>query len=92
MKKNVIKGTSICVLLFLVTATNLMAQHICGTVTDMQNQPIGFANIVLLSTRDSSFIHGSISEHIYNKGIFHRISNHISKDPKQQKRTHSFVQ
>ena len=29
MKKNVIKGTSICVLLFLVTATNLMAQHIC---------------------------------------------------------------
>lgn len=26
-----------------------------------------------------------ISEHIYNKGIFHRISNHISKDPKQQK-------
>ena len=53
MKKNVIKGTSICVLLFLVTATNLMAQHICGTVTDMQNQPIGFANIVLLSARDS---------------------------------------
>lgn len=62
MKKNVIKGTSICVLLFLVTATNLMAQHICGTVTDMQNQPIGFANIVLLSARDSSFIQGSISQ------------------------------
>ena len=51
MKKNVIKGTSICVLLFLVTATNLMAQHICGTVTDMQNQPIGFAINILEENR-----------------------------------------
>lgn len=105
MKKNVIKGTSICVLLFLVTATNLMAQHICGTVTDMQNQPIGFANIVLLSARDSSFIQGSISQ---EDGSFEIIApspntyiikvssigyqTTYQKTQKQQKRTHSFVQ
>ena len=62
MKKNVIKGTSNLCTIILGNSNQSHAQHICGTVTDMQNQPIGFANIVLLSARDSSFIQGSISQ------------------------------
>lgn len=49
---------------FYLTAT---AQNITGKVIDETNQPLEFANIVLLSLPDSTFIQGTISN---QAGIF----------------------
>ena len=61
MKQVVVEKASICFVLFLFIQAIASAQVITGTVTDEQNQPIEFANIVLLSPPDSSFVQGTIS-------------------------------
>lgn len=61
MKKFVVKKSVICLTLLMFVNIIASAQTITGKVTDEQQQPIEFANIVLLSPVDSSFIQGVVS-------------------------------
>ena len=42
-------------------SAGLSAQTITGKLVDEQNQPLPYANIVLLSLPDSAFVNGTIS-------------------------------
>lgn len=57
------------ILLLSVTALccNIAAQNITGKVVDETNRPLEFANVVLLSLPDSTFIQGTISN---QTGVF----------------------
>ncbi|WP_455673527.1 outer membrane beta-barrel protein [Phocaeicola sp.] len=61
MKKFTAKKATVCLVLFLFVKVIASAQGITGKVMDEQNEPIEFANIVLLSPADSSFVQGTIS-------------------------------
>ncbi len=61
MKKNAVKRTIICLVLFLSFQIIVSAQSITGKVTDEQNHPVEFANIILLSPNDSAFVQGTVS-------------------------------
>lgn len=61
MKKFSLNKSTLCVVLFLFTRITASAQTIGGKITDEQNQPVEFANVVLLSQQDSSFVQGTIS-------------------------------
>lgn len=61
MKKFSVNKSTLCVVLFLFTRITASAQTIGGKITDEQNQPVEFANVVLLSQQDSSFVQGTIS-------------------------------
>ena len=61
MKSIAVKKRISCLLLFLFIILLTSAQNISGTVTDQQGEPVEFANIVLLSPSDSSFIQGTVS-------------------------------
>lgn len=50
------------VLVLLGCITPIYSQSLKGNLVDEQKQPIGFANIVLLSLPDSAFIAGTISD------------------------------
>lgn len=54
-------------LLILLIISEGHAQSITGKILDNTNQPVEFANVVLLSLPDSSFVAGSISN---EQGIF----------------------
>ena len=71
MEKSVVKKILINVMLLLFVAVNGSAQFITGSITDRQGLPVEFANIVLLSVPDSSFLQGTVSD---ESGSF-RISN-----------------
>ena len=43
------------------------AQRISGSLVDEKGNPVSFANVVLLSSKDSSFVQGTISN---EQGIF----------------------
>lgn len=62
MKMFVVKKVFIGLILLLFSGINIIAQNISGKVTDEQGQPVEFANIVLLSSVDSSFVQGTVSE------------------------------
>ncbi|HEV8285565.1 MAG TPA: outer membrane beta-barrel protein [Chitinophagaceae bacterium] len=48
---------------FLFTCTNTFAQSkISGFVTDANNQPLANANVLLLNSKDSSLVKGSVTE------------------------------
>lgn len=49
-------------MLLLFVAVNGSAQFITGSITDRQGLPVEFANIVLLSVPDSSFLQGTVSD------------------------------
>lgn len=61
MKKFVVKKTISCLVLCLFINVIASAQTIIGKVTDEHNLPVEFANIVLLSPQDSTFIQGTVS-------------------------------
>lgn len=68
MKQFTLKKPIICLVLSLFIKVIASAQTITGKVMDEQNQAIEFANIVLLSPADSSFVQGTISR---EDGSFH---------------------
>ena len=43
-------------------AASVQAQAISGKLVDEQNQPLAYANVVLLSLPDSAFVSGAISD------------------------------
>ena len=45
----------------LIYACTLSAQNMSGKVTDEQQQPLSYANIVFLSLPDSAFVAGAVS-------------------------------
>ena len=49
-------------LLCLCAASSLPAQTYTGKVTDEKNQPLPYANVVLLSFPDSAFVTGTVSD------------------------------
>lgn len=51
----------------LLTATQSFSQNISGRLIDEESKPVEFANIVLLSLPDSTFLQGTISD---TNGIF----------------------
>lgn len=63
MKKLLITTFCLCTLTIVVTH----AQTLTGKLIDDQQQPVSFANIVLLSLPDSAFVAGTISD---EQGIF----------------------
>ena len=67
---------------FLIMAVAVQAQSISGKLVNEQNQPLQYANIVLLSLPDSTFVSGTISDEMGNfrfpkdeKGKLVRISS-----------------
>lgn len=48
--------------MFLVLRTALVAQSLSGRVTDTDSVPIAFANVVELSSTDSSFVCGAVTK------------------------------
>lgn len=56
-----------CTLITLLSLTNLFAQSIQGYIVDSSNNPIAYANVVLLTLPDSTFHKGSISN---DNGLF----------------------
>lgn len=61
MKTWVLKRATAWVILFLFTTHFASAQSVAGRITDQQSQPVEFANILLLSSLDSSFVQGAVS-------------------------------
>ena len=45
----------------LASSFGLSAQTVSGKLVDEQNQPLPYANVVLLSLPDSAFVNGTIS-------------------------------
>ena len=56
------KSKVIMMLMLLVASIHTYAQTISGRLVDEQNQPLQYANIVLLSLPDSTFVSGTISD------------------------------
>ncbi len=50
-----------------VECTQKMTYHYKGTVYDNNNQPLPFANIILLNTQDSTYLNGGVSN---ESGVF----------------------
>ena len=56
------KSKVIMMLMLLTASIHTYAQTISGRLVDEQNQPLQYANIVLLSLPDSTFVSGTISD------------------------------
>lgn len=56
------KSKIITLLMLLVACISTQAQTISGKLIDEQNQPLAYANVVLLSLPDSTFVSGAISD------------------------------
>ncbi len=56
-----IKRTLLPVLLTVVSFCSIQAQTISGRLTDENNAPLEFVNVVLLQPADSSFVQGTVS-------------------------------
>ncbi|MBQ4589847.1 MAG: carboxypeptidase regulatory-like domain-containing protein, partial [Bacteroidaceae bacterium] len=66
----------------LGTINSLQAQTISGKLVDEKNEPLAYANVVLLSMPDSTFVSGTISDEMGGfrlskdeKGMLIRISS-----------------
>ena len=55
-------GKTLLLLCTLAFSFGLSAQTVNGKLVDEQNQPLPYANVVLLSLPDSSFVTGTISD------------------------------
>lgn len=53
--------TKLLFLSLILISTQSFAQNISGRLTDDSNQPVEFANVVLLALPDSAFVQGTIS-------------------------------
>ena len=58
---------AIITIIFLIATLQVSAQSIRGTITDEQRNPVQFANIAALSSKDSTLIGGTVSD---DKGTF----------------------
>jgi len=56
------KSKIITLLMLLVACISTQAQTISGKLIDEQNQPLAYANVVLLSLPDSTFVSGVVSD------------------------------
>jgi len=61
-------------LVLLKYAAITYSQSLSGCITDEQQQPVSFANIVLLSLPDSAFVQGTISD-IHGQFVFGQVDN-----------------
>ena len=59
--------TLILLLGLLLNSIVIDAQSVSGLLVDEKGNPVSFANVVLLSSKDSSFVQGTISN---EQGIF----------------------
>ena len=66
--------TILCCLLFMAVAAQ--AQSISGKLVDEQNQPLSYANVILLSLPDSTFVSGAITD---EKGDFRLMKDEKGK-------------
>ena len=57
-------------------AASVQAQAISGKLVDEQNQPLAYANVVLLSLPDSAFVSGATTD---EKGDFRLTPNERGK-------------
>lgn len=71
--KEIIRIVLICIF-FTLNNTIIIAQSITGALLDENKKPLEFANIILLSAPDSTFIQGTISDKNGNF-IFRNINN-----------------
>lgn len=62
--------------LLIVMVLSVSAQNICGRVLDNQGQPLAYANVILLSLPDSTFVNGAITD---DKGYFVLLKNEVGK-------------
>ena len=53
------------------------AQSVSGSLVDEKGNPVSFANVVLLSSKDSSFVQGTISIEKGNISIAQTSGNYI---------------
>ena len=49
-------------LCLIAMAASMNAQSISGKLVDEKNEPLAYANVVLLSIPDSTFVSGTISD------------------------------
>ena len=61
-KKKGMKRQLLMMLCLIGMAASIQAQAISGKLVDEQNQPLAYANVVLLSLPDSAFVSGAISD------------------------------
>ena len=54
--------TLILLLGLLLNSIVIDAQSVSGLLVDEKGNPVSFANVVLLSSKDSSFVQGTISK------------------------------
>ena len=50
----------------LLNSIVIDAQSVSGLLVDEKGNPVSFANVVLLSSKDSSFVAGTISKNMAN--------------------------
>ena len=50
----------------LLNSIVIDAQSVSGSLVDEKGNPVSFANVVLLSSKDSSFVAGTISKNMAN--------------------------
>lgn len=58
--------TLILLLGLLLNSIVIDAQSVSGSLVDEKGNPVSFANVVLLSSKDSSFVAGTISKNMAN--------------------------
>lgn len=58
--------TLILLLGLLLNSIVIDAQSVSGLLVDEKGNPVSFANVVLLSSKDSSFVAGTISKNMAN--------------------------
>ena len=61
--------TLILLLGLLLNSIVIDAQRISGSLVDEKGNPVSFANVVLLSSKDSSFVQGTISNEQDRKSV-----------------------
>ena len=70
------KRQLLMMLCLIVMAASVQAQTISGKLVDEQNQPLAYANVVLLSLPDSAFVSGATTD---EKGDFRLTPNEKGK-------------
>ena len=75
-KKKGMKRQLLMMLCLIGMAASVQAQAISGKLVDEQNQPLAYANVVLLSLPDSTFVSGTTTD---EKGDFRLTPNERGK-------------
>ena len=72
------KSKVIAWLMLLLTGFSAQAQTISGKLVDEENRPLAYANVVLLSLPDSTFVSGATSDEMgdFRISIFHHLPHH----------------